>query len=290
MSRDIFRFHVGELRCTIIQDAVITNLPLSFFVTNPPPPRERLRIGITDLGVPVRMGVYCMLVEGHRRRMLVDTGYGSERGALMRQLKMLDIEPGGIDIVVSTHAHPDHIGGFMTSAGAPAFPGAQHVMLKREFEYWTNSPALGELRVDDDKRASLRRVAENALTAVHAQLDVVNTGAEILPGIVARDAYGHSPGQMTLDIVSGDDTLVFAADVLILASNLPYPEAIAMTDHHPEDAVASRRRLLERAAAGQALVATSHLPFPGVGRVRSHGDAWQWDPLLDQARNLSTFT
>ena len=70
-----------------------------------------------------------------------------------------------------------------------------------------------------------------------------------------------------------------AADALILPLNVPYPEARGATDHQPDVMVATRLRLLDRAARNQCLVGTSHFPFPGMGYVRPHERRWKWQPL-----------
>jgi hypothetical protein len=48
--------------------------------------------------------------------------------------------------------------------------------------------------------------------------------------------------------------------------------------------MATKRRILDR-AADQALVLAFHFPFPGIGRVLSKAEAWQWQPIetFDQA-------
>ena len=56
-----------------------------------------------------------------------------------------------------------------------------------------------------------------------------------------------------------------------------------MFDLLPEDAAATKRRLLDRAAADHALVHAFHFPFPGLGHVRRHGGGWVWEPAEQTA-------
>ena len=61
--------------------------------------------------------------------------------------------------------------------------------------------------------------------------------------------------------------------------HLEQPTWYFAVDLVPEQALASRRRLLERAVAEQCLVQAFHFPFPGLGHVIQRGDAWQWQPI-----------
>jgi glyoxylase-like metal-dependent hydrolase (beta-lactamase superfamily II) len=116
---------------------------------------------------------------------------------------------------------------------------------------------------------------------VQAALELVEPEAEIAPGIRAIALFGHTPGQLGLEISSAGERLLFAADAIIHPLNLRYPEAIARVDYNPEEMVATRMRFLEKAARDKSLVATSHFPFPGVGYVIPEGNRWEWKPIWE---------
>ena len=121
------------------------------------------------------------------------------------------------------------------------------------------------------------------LAGVRVRLDLVSFGDHIVPGITARDAVGHSPGQLALEIASANERLLFVADAVIHPISLEYPDTRAMGDHLPEPMVATRMRLLREAAETRCLVAVSHFPFPGLGRVLANGDRWAWQPIASSA-------
>jgi len=114
------------------------------------------------------------------------------------------------------------------------------------------------------------------LPGIQKQLDLISPETEIVPGIVAVAAFGHSPGQMGLDISSAGQRLLFVADAIVLPLHLQYPESIGATDHRPSEMVATRIKLLEQAARDQPLISTSHFPFPGLGHVTARGNRWEW--------------
>jgi hypothetical protein len=49
-------------------------------------------------------------------------------------------------------------------------------------------------------------------------------------------------------------------------------------DADPEQGAKARRSLLDRCATDRPLVASYHLPFPGVGHVARDGAAYRWVP------------
>ena len=72
----------------------------------------------------------------------------------------------GIDLVVISPGHLDHIGGLVTKSGALAFPKAQFVFVDTEWSYWTGSRFESEVDnsplPDPFKRARLGRLGEPA--------------------------------------------------------------------------------------------------------------------------------
>jgi glyoxylase-like metal-dependent hydrolase (beta-lactamase superfamily II) len=84
---------------------------------------------------------------------------------------------------------------------------------------------------------------------------------------------------MALEITSDGETLLYTSDVFLHPIHLEQPGWCAAVDLIPSEVVATRRRLLERAASDRSLVFAFHLPFPALGRVVTKGDAWSWEPL-----------
>jgi glyoxylase-like metal-dependent hydrolase (beta-lactamase superfamily II) len=189
-----------------------------------------------------------------------------------------------VNIVVLSHAHPDHIGGCLNDAGKPAFPNARYVMLQKEWDYWMSNPSLQELPLDEGFRQMMLTSAQKNLRGIEKQLDLINPDTEIVPGITAVAAFGHSPGQMGLQISSAGQQLFFVADAIVLPLHLEYPDAIGATDHRPDETVATRMNILKKAEAEKYLVSTSHFAFPGLGYVSAKGTAWQWDAGVDWAQ------
>jgi glyoxylase-like metal-dependent hydrolase (beta-lactamase superfamily II) len=288
MKPETFRFQVGSFSCIAIQDDA-PRYPLGMFLTNLA--KEQYEPELLQRGEDsqyIELPYTCLFINTGQERVLVDTGVGVERsrpssGKMLPLLRAEGVEPHEIGTVILSHGHPDHIGGTLNDAGQPAFPNARYVMFRKEWDFWMSNPSLEELPVDEGFKKGMLASAQKNLPGVKAQLDLVEPDTEIVPGIIAIAAFGHSPGQMGLAISSAADRLLFVADSIVHPLHLEYPEAIGMTDHLPSQMVETRIRLLEKAAQEKSLVSTSHLAFPGLGYVTPKRNRWEWRPTTSMA-------
>ena len=121
--------------------------------------------------------------------------------------------------------------------------------------------------------------ARGKLPPIRGQLDLMDCEGEIVPGVSAVPAPGHTPGHIAVAIASGNAQLLYISDAAIHPITVEQPDWYSVFDLAPDRAVASRRQLLQRAAAERALMHGFHFPFPGLGYVVQAGDAWAWRPI-----------
>ncbi len=222
----------------------------------------------------------CLVINTGEHRVLVDTGangLGPDTGRLLQNLRTERIEPEDIDTVILTHGHPDHIGGNTDSEGKLIFPNARYVMWKDEWDFWNSEEA--ERKLEEHVREILLGYARKNLPPIQGQLRLVNQETEILPGIRAIAAPGHTPGHMAVAISSGGELLLCLSDTVLHPIHLEQPDWHAAVDFAPQQVIATRHRLLNRAATEKALVLAFHFPFPGLGHVVPERGAWQWQPI-----------
>jgi glyoxylase-like metal-dependent hydrolase (beta-lactamase superfamily II) len=290
VNTGIHRFRLGSLDCMSVSDGTMTYTPPMF-----PPPATFLFLNAeedsrhTVLGehgleaerwVGWTSGYTCLVVNTGKHLVLVDTGAGAlgpDTGKLIKNLQSVSIAPGDIDTVILTHGHPDHIGGVTDEHGRIVYNNARYFMGKTEWDFWTSGQA--EATLDEHSRAILAGIAQRNLPPIQKQVELIAGEWEIVPGIRAVAAPGHTPGQMALEIRSGGETLLYMSDVFLHPIHLEHPGWCAAVDLVPGEVVATRKRLLEKAVSDRALVFAFHLPFPALGRVVIKGSAWSWQPL-----------
>jgi glyoxylase-like metal-dependent hydrolase (beta-lactamase superfamily II) len=81
-------------------------------------------------------------------------------------------------------------------------------------------------------------------------------------------------------ISSQDEQLLHPADAVIHPVFMERREWVSTYDSMPDQALAAKKRLLDRAAAEEILVFGAHFPFPGLGYVRQRKNGWKWMPRL----------
>ncbi|MEM9552352.1 MAG: MBL fold metallo-hydrolase [Pseudomonadota bacterium] len=204
--------------------------------------------------------------------VLFDTGLG--QGGIQKAMADAGVGPDGVDIVVLTHMHPDHIGGMMTD-GAPTFPNARYVTAAAEYDFWSKMEAGN--RVGD-------LVASN-VTPMAEKMTFVDDGASVASGVTAMASFGHTPGHMCYMLESDGQQLVLTADLANhYVWSFAHPEWEVRFDMDKAAATESRRAVLGMLAADKVPMIGYHMPFPAAGYVETRGDGFRFVPVSYQMK------
>ena len=215
--------------------------------------------------------------------VLIDTGFGPLRrdagaGLLRARLAEAGYAPEDIDIVVLTHAHPDHIGG-LWEGDALAFPNAQLMIGQREFDAWMSGADI------PPQRAENRALFLKLVAPLKDRFRFLQDGDQITGGVFAEAAHGHSPGHMMVRVKSdGKQALMWADVANHYVFSVGHPDSKVGFDDDKEMAIATRNRVLADVADKGTLVVGHHMPFPGVGYVERADRAFRWVPAAYQLR------
>lgn len=190
------------------------------------------------------------------KRILVDSGWGLEqqekKGQLYALLDAAGIDPGTITDVLLTHMDFDHIGGLVKD-GKAVFANATIWISQPEYEAWL----AGNIQKRPEDKI---KFAQDMARIYKDKIRLFQFDSEILPGITAIDASGHTPGHTAYEIVSGPDKLVIAGDLMhIVEAQLPKPELSTIYDMDMEKAAQTRIRLLNQATSDKSLFTGMHI-------------------------------
>ncbi len=234
-------------------------------------------------GNAMQIGFAPVIVNTGNALVLFDTGNGSGRGPtrghLTKALANAGLSPEQVDVVVLTHFHPDHIGG-LSEGGKPTFPNARYVTGEAENNYWTSK----RVTESTDKNMQARsKLVQSKVVPLADKTKFIKGGVDVVSGITAIEAFGHTPGHMIYNIESnGKRLLLFADATNHYVASLQKPEWHVIFDMDKDAAIASRKKILDMAAADKVPTTGYHMPFPAVGFIEKVGDAYRWVPISYQ--------
>ena len=169
-----------------------------------------------------------------------------------------------ISHVVITHMHGDHIGGLSDDSGAETFTNAAYVTGQVEFDHWAGAE-------NDNFEAKVRPLAE--------KFSFIGDGDAVRPGVTAVAAFGHTPGHMGYMLESGGKQLFLMVDAANhYVWSVAYPDWEVRFDMDKAAAAATRRSILDMAAADKVPLIGYHMPFPGLGFVETREDGFRYIP------------
>jgi len=222
----------------------------------------------------IPLGMRPLVIRGDRTA-IIDAGCGDKMDARLTDIYGLErayhldhaladagLTADDIDLVIASHLHFDHVGGFTRTAPdgrvVPRFPRARYVAHRDE---WADATHPHERN-----RASY--LQENFVPLMEAGvLDLVGDGAELMPGVRYRRSGGHTMHHQVVTIESGGRTAVFAADMYPTSTHLPDAWMMGY-DLYPMDTLGFKRAFAREAIEREYLVFFEHDPSMAAGVLR----------------------
>jgi glyoxylase-like metal-dependent hydrolase (beta-lactamase superfamily II) len=286
------RLSVGNVEILVLTDIDVDfPIPLSQLFPSVPseawaPYKQRYPgIFVGPDGWRAHFGGYLLRSQG--RTILVDTGMGSMAtnpgavsvflggvdGRLMAELRAAGMRPEDVDTVFFTHLHPDHVGWNLSQGGAQpqvTFPSARYVTHQADWEAFRRPEVQGAFPFP---------FWEQTLGPLDnlGVLDLVTGERALTSEITAIPTPGHTPGSMSLAIVSGGQRALILGDVLHGPAQVTETEWVFSFDMDPALAVQTRQRMVDRAERENAVIIACH--YAGFGRVVRTAGRRYWQGL-----------
>jgi len=220
------------------------------------------------------------LVQDGDRNILFDVGAGPEfqgtAGFVLEALSALGLGPEDITDVVFTHAHPDHLWGLLDDFDDLTFAQATYRIGATEWAYWTDPATVDQI---EEARTAFAVGAARRLGRIADRVTLINGGQEVLPGIVAHDSFGHTPGHLAFEIGAADGSVMVIGDCIANEhAAFEKPHWPSGADQEQEAGAATRLRLLDQLATDQTRILGFHLPGGGFGHVERRGEGYAFAP------------
>jgi glyoxylase-like metal-dependent hydrolase (beta-lactamase superfamily II) len=201
-------------------------------------------------------------------------------------------DPDRVDVVLCTHLHLDHVGWNTRHDGAkwvPTFANARYLFDRTEYEYWQEESRtfdahvvpVGERaqRAFDWGQTQVNVQRESIMPIVEAGLaDLVDAPHELLPGLRLIPTPGHTPGHVSIEIVSGEQRAVITGDSFHHPCQIARPEWSTRVDFDRDASVATRRSMLHELETSAGFMIGSHFAPPGHGRIVRTPIGYRLDP------------
>jgi glyoxylase-like metal-dependent hydrolase (beta-lactamase superfamily II) len=183
--------------------------------------------------------------------------------------------------VIVSHFHSDHISGMRLKDGTEVFPKAEIMVPEAEWAFWMSDEKMAA--APDGLKPNFNNV-RRVLGPRAKDISQYQWGKELVTGITAIDAHGHTPGHTAFAVSSGNGKLLVMSDT----TNNPVlfvrrPEWTAVFDMDGDEAIKSRRKLLDMAAADRMQVSFYHAAFPATGFIARDGGNFQMVPISFQS-------
>ncbi|HUF54036.1 MAG TPA: MBL fold metallo-hydrolase [Dehalococcoidia bacterium] len=216
----------------------------------------------SEVGFVTDAGAYAIRSSG--KTIVVDTGLGpgphawlrNASGNLVGDMKAKGVDPADVDIVVHTHLHGDHVGWNVTD-GVPTFPRARYMTPQKDWDYFNQvlhaSPQI-----------------TSQVSPIHeaGKLDFYDGESTITPEVTTIPSPGHTPGHSSILVNSGAEKLLVMGDVAHHPAQVDRPDWSPSFDVDPATSATTRKQMVERLIADNAIAAFCHFPGDGFGRIR----------------------
>lgn len=282
---DNLRWHIGSVLVTRVPEVVV---PLDATVLIPAFTPDHLAQHrswlvpsfFTDDG-RLRLSVHTFIVESGTTTIVVDTCVGeggdrplpSDSSFPSRLDDAIDGGLAGVDMVLCTHLHFDHVGWNTHIVGderVPTFPNARYLFGRTELDH-----------LDLDDHMAVREPSVQPLLDA-GLVDAVDSDHELTPQVRLVPTPGHTPGHVSVLIESQQQRALITGDMTHTPLQFAHPELPAGAfDWDSDMSTATREAAIAAHADTDTIVLGTHFAPPTAGRIRRHGGG-TWFEVIDQ--------
>ena len=275
-----YRMALGSFQVTALSDGTVA-LPVDKLLTGLPVARIESLLAKSYLKAPVETSVNGYLIHTGSKLVLIDAGaaglFGPTLGKLVGNLKAAGYQPEQVDEIYITHMHPDHVGGLVAD-GKMVFPNAIVRADMREGSFWLAQENMDKAPADAKGFFQGAMASLNPYVAA-GKLKPFDGETELMPGIRAIPARGHTPGHTIYAVESNGNKMVVWGDLMhVAAVQFAMPATTIQFDTDSKAAAPQRQKNYADAAKKGYFVAVAHVSFPGIGKLRADGKGYEWIP------------
>lgn len=229
----------------------------------------------------LNLSIHALLVDAPGLRLVVDTCVGNDKKrdgmfnnfqtAFLSEFEKTGWTRDGVDAVVCTHMHVDHVGWntmLVDGKWVPTFPKARYLLGRAEYEHWHEHPGeeQGQILVD-----SIQPLFDADL------VDLVGMNHELSSEVRLIPTPGHTPGHVSVEITSKGERALITGDMMHHPVQIARPDWSSGFDTDQAWSRRTRHAFLEDAVSRPTLVIGTHFAAPTAGRIVRDGETYRLD-------------
>lgn len=277
------RLTLGDFELTIVSDGTYYLDGGAFFGIIPKVMWER-KVKADEKNRVVT-GLNSVLIRGGKKTVLIETGIGNKvpekmvkiyapQAKLLENLHAAGAAPEDIDLVINTHLHFDHCGWNTVRAGErvrATFPNAKYYVQEGEWRHG----------VEQHIRDRVSYISDNYDPLIkNGQMELLNGGREIVPGISVKVYPGHTRHMQAVMIESGGQKACYISDLIPTAAHLDIVWVMSY-DLFPLDTIENKQRFYDEAVPQKWLVIFTHDHFTPWAYIEREGEKITAKPVAE---------
>ena len=219
-----------------------------------------------------------LLLVGHGRKILVDSGNGNKWKEKFKSIYNIDTDSVNIESslkkygfcteditdVFCTHLHFDHVGGNTTYSNGKLIPVFSNATYWVQNENWklANSPS------EKDQGSFMEH--DWSVLAENGMIEFVDGKEQFLPNIDIELSYGHTIGMMLPKLSDNSEILIYMADLIPMAAHIPLPWIMSY-DINSGLTLKEKNNLLPKAVEEDWTIFFEHDPVHEACKVQFDG-------------------
>jgi glyoxylase-like metal-dependent hydrolase (beta-lactamase superfamily II) len=276
------KWRIGDVSVTQVVE--LTTTSLGPYLLPQATPEALSRLGwlapFVD-GGRIVLSIHALIIESQGETLLLDPCIGNDKersyprwnrmqSDFLERFRALGFTTDGIDSVMCTHMHVDHVGWNTRLADGvwvPTFPQARYLFAEREWEYWRSEPQEFGPVIEDSVAPIFDAGLAHLVTDDHRVTDEV--WLEPTPG--------HTPGHVSVHIASRGEEAVVTGDMIHHPCQIAHVDWSSSADWDPQRAADTRGSFLNRYADRPVLIIGTHFAAPTAGRIVRDGQSFRLD-------------